>query len=371
MPEDQAQTILSPVQADNSVKAGAWQAFKDSANERELGAKLQGINLPDKVKADLWEAKRGTGVRSPEQQAVSQLPNAAGQAKQQVISNIKPVIPGTATIDPTGGGMATAQAGQNPAYNDYMHQSGVLAGTVAGPMAMGGLSQGPGIVKLLGRAAATGVGAGAGTLAGGGTPKEAAVNATTGAVSQPIAEGISSGASSLVKWMTASKTTGARMLAQASAKAGNAPVELSHATNEIVDEIVKQGKLGGTIPKVVTDLLDRVGPSTRQAAEAAPNPLTYDEARILQSNTSQMSAAEQMALKGRLQYLIPQLARSLGEDVQAAASKAGIGTEHAIGMQEYAAASARNRMLAKVGKATAKVAGAGTAYELLRKAAGK
>jgi hypothetical protein len=174
-----------------------------------------------------------------------------------------------------------------------------------------------------------------------------------------------------LKWLTASKTAGARALQEASMKAGNAPIELSAKTNEIVDKIVQQGKLGGTIPKVVTDLLDRVGPSTRIAAEAKPGPLTYDEARILQSNTSSLSAAEQMSLKGQLKSLIPQLARSLAEDVQAGATQAGIGQEHAFGMQQYAQASARNRALLKAGKAVAGAAGAGAAYELTKKVVGK
>jgi len=64
MPNDAAQSILGPIQADNSVKADAWQAFKDSANEREYGVRLKGMNLPDNVKADLWEAKRKAGVTS-------------------------------------------------------------------------------------------------------------------------------------------------------------------------------------------------------------------------------------------------------------------------------------------------------------------
>jgi polyhydroxyalkanoate synthesis regulator phasin len=213
-----------------------------------------------------------------------------------------------------------------------------------------------------------------GSLAGGATPQEAAVNAAGGVVAQPIAEGITAAASPLVKWITSSKTAGAQLLQQAAQKAGNAPIELSPQTNEIVDEIVQQGKLGGTIPKVVTDLLDRVGPTARHAADANPGPLTYNEARILQSNAGQMSAAEAMALKGKLKYLVPQLAKSLSQDVQTGADAAGIGQLHAAGMKEYASASARNRVAAKVGKAAVKaapyLAGASAAYEFA-KTAGK
>lgn len=359
---DDAQSILAPAQIDNSLKADAWQAFKDTANEREFGAKLQTMSLPQGVKADLWEAKRRAG-----QQSI--IPDANAQA-QKVISGIpkydtSPLVTGQPDV------LGAAQ--KTPGYNDYMKQSGSLAGSVAGTMATGGilpaiknLPIASKLISALGRAGATGAGAGAGALAGGATPPEAAVTAAGGAIGQPVAEGITAAASPIIKWMGASKTLGAKLLQQASSKAGQAPVEMSAKTNEIVDEIVKQGKLGGTVPKVITDLLDRVGPSTRQAADAAPGPLTYDEARILQSNASSMSAQEQMTLKGRLKYLIPQFAKSFGEDVQTAADQAGVGVEHATGMKEFANASARDRTLKRVGAATATGAGVYGAYRELQ-----
>jgi hypothetical protein len=279
----------------------------------------------------------------------------------------------------TARGQNQARIGEN--YNAYQKASGNMAGNVAGTMATAGVLpaiKGAGLaanaLRLGGRALATGAGAGVGSLAGGATPQEAAVNAAGGVVAQPVAEGIGAVASPLMKWIGSSKTVGTQLLQQASEKAGSAPVALSPQTDEIVDKIVQQGKLGGTIPKVVTDLLDRVGPSVRHAADANPGPLTYNEARILQSNTSQMSAAEQMALKGQLKYLVPQLAKSLSDDVQAAANQAGIGELHAQGMKEYALASARNRVAEKIGKAGVKIlpyaAGAASAYELAKTAAG-
>jgi hypothetical protein len=198
-----------------------------------------------------------------------------------------------------------------------------------------------------------GAGAGGGQLAvEPGKPKEALAGAAgTTALSAVIPP--------LVKWIKASKTIGAKALQAASEKAGNAPVELSSQTNELVDKIIQQSKLGGGAPpKIITDLLDRVGPSTRVAAEANPGPLTYDEARILQGNASTLSVNEANNLKGQMKSLFPRFAKSFANDVQAAADAAGAGPEHAIGMQEYAAASSRNRALVKVGKAIPYVGGA-------------
>lgn len=242
------------------------------------------------------------------------------------------------------------------------------AAAVEAPAGLTGLSR---FVPPAMRALATG----AATVPGGAVSQIGAENPSAGNVLKE-AGGYAAGsltgeaAAPFLKWLTSSKTLGAKLLQSASTKAGNAPVQISPQTDAIVEEIVQQGKLGGTIPKVITDFLDRMGPSTRLPAEAPPNPLTYNEARILQSNASTMSAQEAMALKGRLKYLIPQFAKSLSGDVQTAADQAGIGMEHGLGMKEYAAASARNRVLGKAagtaGKAALGAATGGAMYEIYR-----
>lgn len=178
-----------------------------------------------------------------------------------------------------------------------------------------------------------------------------------------------------IRWLTASKTAGAAALAEASAKAGSAPVELSPRTDTIIEKMVQRGKLGDKIPKVISDLLERVGPTTKIAAEAKPGPLTYDEARILQGNISSMTPEEQMSLKGAQKGLMQQLASSFSGDVQKAADAAGVGEQHSFGMQQYATASARNRTLSKVGKGLAAGAGIGgagyVAERAIRKVAGR
>jgi len=173
------------------------------------------------------------------------------------------------------------------------------------------------------------------------------------------------GESSLAKWISSSKSKGAELLQYASSKAGNAPVQISPQTDRIVEEIVKEGNLGGSPPKIISDFLKRVGPTTKMNP-AEELPLTYDEARILQSNASQLSASEKMGMKGRMGGLMKQFANSFSNDVQAAADQAGVGAEHSAGMQEYATASSRNRTLKNVGKyALPTAGGAGLMYELL------
>jgi len=275
--------------------------------------------------------------------------NAASQSKKQLISNMTELMNVSGHRELMG-----TKPAKNPDIDATLGALPAVGGTIGG--AFGGVP-GAALGGAGGEAAQQLIRRAAGDVPV--TAKPAKDIATQSAL-MAMFEGAGKYAiSPFLKWLTASKSVGARALQAASEKAGSAPVELSPATNELVDKIVQQGKSGGTIPKVVTDLLDRVGPSTRQAAEAVPGPLTYDEARLFQGNLSTLSAAEQQTLKGTQKGLIKQLAGSFSQDVQNAADAAGAGPEHAIGMKEYATASARNRTLVKAGKGAAATAGAG------------
>lgn len=318
--------------------------------------------MPDKDIFDkLAAASKGGGdifdqlaaKSNPEQN----VPDAAMQAHQQMITGGKNLMgasgyPELANAKP--GGASLSKVGQPPqeasvegTLNTLPAVGGLVGGTLGGiPGATVGGGAGEAAQQLIRRAA--------GDVPISGTEEIAKQAAIMGA-----AEGVGKYAvSPFLKWLTASKSVGAQALQAASAKAGSAPVELSPQTNELVDKLVENSKLGGKPIKVISDLLERVGPSTKQAAEAAPNPLTYNEARILQGNISSLSAEEQVGLKGIQKGLMRQLANSFSEDVQTAANRAGVGTEHAAGMKEYATAAARNRVLVKVGKAIPYVGGA-------------
>lgn len=309
---------------------------------------------------------------SPEQQA----PNALAQAQGMFPKPGMGLPPGGKELPPAGrefeGGnsyvsMSPTGIATSPLIPAKTQVQVIGAGL--GGQAMAGLPGAaslPTALRMLGTASGAGLGAGAGTVVGGGSPKEALGTAAgTTAVTMAIEP-----LGPFLKWLTSSKTAGAEALQVASTKAGSAPVELSARTDELVDKLVEQSKLGGKPIKVISDLLERVGPSTRQAAEAQPGPLTYNEARILQGNISSLSAEEQAGLKATQKGLMKQLANSFSQDVQAAADKAGIGEEHAFGMKEFATASARNRALVKAGKTVAAGAGVYGAEQLIKKGIG-
>jgi hypothetical protein len=55
---DPAEQILRSTKGvDDSIRADAWDAYHNSANEDELAGKLQNMNLPQDAKANLWDAK--------------------------------------------------------------------------------------------------------------------------------------------------------------------------------------------------------------------------------------------------------------------------------------------------------------------------
>jgi hypothetical protein len=73
---DPAEPILRSAQGvDDGSRADAWDAFHGSQNEDELTQRLQNVNIPSSVKADLWDAKHKLGS--------SQTNQSAGQTQAQ------------------------------------------------------------------------------------------------------------------------------------------------------------------------------------------------------------------------------------------------------------------------------------------------
>src|SRR5277367_4478764 len=63
---DPAETILrSASGVDDATKANAWDAFHGSTSEDDLANKLQNMNLPQEVKAGLWDAKHSLSSQPP------------------------------------------------------------------------------------------------------------------------------------------------------------------------------------------------------------------------------------------------------------------------------------------------------------------
>ena len=145
-----------------------------------------------------------------------------------------PVIPGGKMIPPLNAQQMSfgAMGGQIPsveqAQNIVSAQKqvpAIVSGIRKGALAMGGASLGSLAPTALTRIATAGAGGALGTGAGSAisgevpNPKEMAQVGAGMAAGSAVGEA----AAPLVKWMTSSKSVGAQLLQQASAKAGNAP----------------------------------------------------------------------------------------------------------------------------------------------------
>jgi len=56
-PVDSAQQILAPVSVDDGIKAQAWEAFHSASSAQDFAQAVGNLNLPQEIKASLWEAK--------------------------------------------------------------------------------------------------------------------------------------------------------------------------------------------------------------------------------------------------------------------------------------------------------------------------
>jgi hypothetical protein len=110
----------------------------------------------------------GANVSSPMAQALTNVPE--GQIRLRSDLNL------------------SATAPQSDVINDYNRESSKVIGTAAGTMATGGILPGAGLLRLGGRALATGAGAGTGAFIGGATPTEAVQTGAAATVLQPVAE---------------------------------------------------------------------------------------------------------------------------------------------------------------------------------------
>lgn len=183
MPDpDRLAARLRRAPASDDVRASAWDAFHDAADEHDLTDRLRKIALPDDVKADLWDLKSGraadlkpSGVRVPGDTFGEKIKNAAGALGSGAVGFAKGaarsalnvaemgmhagIVPGGIPGQPNAG-IAFLRAGVEPA-NDaeriggYVETAAELAAPAAqaGKAALSAARAVPGVVRAAGPAA--------------------------------------------------------------------------------------------------------------------------------------------------------------------------------------------------------------------------
>lgn len=259
MADDQVQTILAPVQADNSIKADAWQAFKDSANEREYGVRLNGMNLPDNVKADLWEAKRKTGTAAVNPE--SQVPNALLQARGVIAKAASGMQPDWAGVPaaakpseamPGRFGMH-AQPSPESTLNALPAFGGAVGGTLGGiPGAALGGGAGEAAQQLIRRAAGVPVTQ---------TP-------TTDIAKQVALQGTFEGVGQLLS--AAGRAIGPAVLKRAAGSFLKGPLD---AAGKVIDRFLSQSNLAQRTVDIATPINNLLDDEIAKASRTGATPL--------------------------------------------------------------------------------------------------
>jgi hypothetical protein len=136
----------------------------------------------------------------------------------------------------------------------------------------------------------------------------------------------------------------------------NRPVETAQAGN-VALRVAELAERGGTMPKVVRDLL-------RRATDPTKGDITYREMRDFYSNVSRLSADEMKRLPPVIKSQIGELRAALHEALARTAASGGKEGVYRAAMKEYAMASRVREVSAKLLKYGAGLVGAGTAYKI-------
>lgn len=151
------------------------------------------------------------------------------------------------------------------------------------------------------------------------------------------------------------------------AKAGQKFQEVMGAVGEKAVDVAQPGNIalrigelaerGGSMPKVVRDLL-------RRATDPTKGSISYQEMRDFYSNVSRLSADEMKRLAPVIRTQLGALREAMHETLARTAASGGKEAVYRAAMREYAMASWLREVAKKAAKYTAGALGAATAYKV-------
>lgn len=158
--------------------------------------------------------------------------------------------------------------------------------------------------------------------------------------------------------MIPTRAKAAEKFKQVMGKVGSEPVDIARPGDSAL-RIAQLAERGGSMPKVVRDLLKR-------ATDPAKPDIDYREARDFYSNISRLSADEMQRLTPVMKRELGELRSTLDRALSQAAARGGQERAYRAAMREYAVASRIREFAEKAAKWGAGIAGAGTAYGWLK-----
>lgn len=329
MPDDAAQQILTPVDADNSLKAAAWQAFNDSKDENDFAQRIGGVNLPQPVKAQLWEAKKSGRTSSPAQTSgatpgasqitgMSAAPAPSGWREkterwaQNVADDLKY---GT---DVTGVGTLLHKMGAHGVYNGNSQDVGDFMASL--PLGVLRATKGGAEVTQEGK-----TWEGTKDIVGGVAQAATIPSAFMGG---PAADGAGVVASKAAGKVFGDAERAGNLFDKVAAAAKGIDVPVTEEMYQAIDDAKKLSDAGAKgLPRVITKFFNRVS--------NVDEPLNWDEARRFYSNVSRLSANEYKDMAPQMGRAVAKFGSEFADALEGVAQEAGVADDYSQAMQLY------------------------------------
>src|SRR6266849_878055 len=81
-------SILQGIQADQTTKADAWEAYNSAKDFTDLTPKLMNVNIPQETKAQLWELKKQSSAAQAPMPITSKATIGPSQAPTDMMNKV-------------------------------------------------------------------------------------------------------------------------------------------------------------------------------------------------------------------------------------------------------------------------------------------
>ena len=312
---DPLEDFLRAAPLNDRQRAGLWDMYEASKNADDLAARLKSMELPEDIKAGLWDLKSQGSAPATE-------PKAATWSDRLGLNSPNPQMPQLGALEPLA----------------QMVRGGIRgAGAGAVDMVQGAASSLMGTANAIAGAEDQGAATAAGMA---GTPYQPAparempapdnLSGTVGTILpdvamsvMPVGVGVAAAKNALPSTTRAGKNFETVLGA-----AKDITVDVGPAGDRALRLLDLQQK-GEYLPKPVSDFLKWVT-SPKKA------PLAYKDSRDFASSMSKLTTAERLKTNPKIRREVTQMAAELNLANANAAKAVGKGAEYKAAMREYA-----------------------------------
>jgi hypothetical protein len=335
---DPLEDLLRAAPLSDRQRAGLWDMYEASKNADDLAARLKSMELPDDIKAQMWDLKSQTTPTAPPEKTWSDKLGLNAPTDSML----------TGFLRGSGGAAVDMVQGAASALGQKLEGKLVADHEAANSLTPSALPEKHLPASMLTETPQTA----AGTI-GSFAPTAAEMAVPMGAA----AKGVKTAVGAIPRVARAGEK-----FQEVMGAAKNVPVDVTEV-GDVALRISQLAERGGSMPLAVRKILNRM-------TDPAKAPMAYEEARDFASNISRLSANEFGRLTPAVAREVANLRVALNKANAVAAEAAGKGAEYKAAMREYARAmKLRDAVSAAVSgakKALPAATAAGAAYWLTR-----